>query len=389
MYNSAVVDLRQESSWEPGQLTAHSFKWPTDLPEVRLGDLVIRVAPGSVADAGAPVITPSDVDKVTGSVRRRARTYQGAVFQVGTELRAGDILVPRFGTRPALLVHTILMGSLVSERFTALRPRELEHAGWIWAVLNSESGLRLRAGLISGAGSSSISPTSLLRAPIPVPTLNELAAKSEIIDSIVESTHSAEEEPAETWWGTADLCTVDWRIALATQNPAQLAEGVPFGDYCAEIVRGRNTRRDAIDFEAPGYLAVADVSMLGGKPPRRWVPAEAHNQIVAHRGELLIAALGDYAYATVIDSEVVVDQHVYRIRLKDPSLAVAIARYLNSADGFGLRRILLSGATVPSLNKFDVGHIPIPDTALDTGDEMVATVQISLAQRLEEALWQN
>ncbi|PJK23865.1 hypothetical protein CSX11_03310 [Mycobacterium goodii] len=229
----------------------------------------------------------------------------------------------------------------------------------------------------------------MLRAPIPVPTLNELAAKSEIIDSIVESTHSAEEEPAETWWGTADLCTVDWRIALATQNPAQLAEGVPFGDYCAEIVRGRNTRRDAIDFEAPGYLAVADVSMLGGKPPRRWVPAEAHNQIVAHRGELLIAALGDYAYATVIDSEVVVDQHVYRIRLKDPSLAVAIARYLNSADGFGLRRILLSGATVPSLNKFDVGHIPIPDTALDTGDEMVATVQISLAQRLEEALWQN
>lgn len=389
MYSSTVRDLRQESSWEPNQLTAQSFKWPTDFPVVTIGDLATRVAPGSVADVGAPVITPADVDDVTGSVRRRARAYQGAVFQVGTELRSGDILVPRVGTRPALLVTASLLGSLVSERFTALRPREQEYSDWIWAVLNCESGLRLRAGLMSGGGSPNVAPVSLLRAPIPVPTLNQLAAKSGIIDSIRESAHSSEEQPAETWWGTADLRTVEWRIALAAQNPGQLSEGVPFGEYCLEIVRGHNTRRDGIDFEAPGYLAVADVSMLGGKPPRRWIPAEGHNQVVAHRGNLLVAALGNYAYATVVENNVAVDQHVYRIRLQDPSLSAAIAKYLNSADGFGLRRMLLSGATIPSLTRSDVGRIPIPNSALEAVGEIDAYAQTPVARRLEQVLWQN
>jgi hypothetical protein len=389
MYTSAVLDLRQESAWDPSQLAAQSFKWPIGPPEVTIGELVIRVAPGSVADVGAPVITPANVDDSTGSVRRRARNYQGAVFQVGTELRSGDILVARIGTRPALLVTARLLGSLVSERFTALRPREPEYSGWIWAVLNSESGLRLRAVLMSGAGSSIIAPASLLRASIPIPTLNQLASKSSIIDSIEKSTHSSEEQPAETWWSTADLRTLEWRIALATQNPSQLAEDIPLGKYCAEIVRGHNTRRDAIDFETPGYLAVADVSMLGGKPPRRWLPAEAHNQVIAHRGELLVAAIGNYAHATTVDNSVVVDQNVYRIRLQDPSRGAAIANYLNSADGFGVRRILLSGVTVPSLSKSDVARIPIPNAALEAFVEIGDAAQTPLAQRLEQVLWQN
>ena len=168
-----------------------------------------------------------------------------------------------------------------------------------------------------------------------------------------------------------------------------MAEGVPLGEYCAEIVRGRNTRRDAIDFEAPGYLAVADISTLGGKPPRRWVSAEAHNQVVACQGDLLMAVVGNYAYATVVDSNIAVDQHVYRIRLQDPSLGAAIANYLNSAEGFGLRRILLSGATVPSLSRPDVGRIPIPNAAFDVVGEIDTATQTPIAQRLEQVLWQN
>lgn len=383
-----IVDLRQRSMWDPGHLTAESFRWPKTLHVAAIEHLVTRVVPRSFADVGAPVITPASVDKNTGAIRRRARNYQGAVFQVGVELRSGDVLVARTGVSAALLVTDRLLGSLVSERFTALRPQETQYSKWIWAVLTSESGCRLRSSLMSGAASPVIAPAQLLRAPIPVPALNQLMSMSDAIDSLEETTHSLEERAGETWWGTADLRTLEWRLALAIPNPGQLDEGVPLGTYCTEIARGRNTRRDSIDFEAPGYVAVADVSTLGGKSPRRWLAAEASSQIFAYPGDLLVAAVGDYAYASIVDNVVVVDQNVYRIRLLDQSLAGAIARYLNSANGFGVRRIFLSGVTVTSLSRSDLGRFPIPNEAL-ASPVSLSDDSVPLAQRLELALWQS
>jgi hypothetical protein len=129
--------------------------------------------------------------------------------------------------------------------------------------------------------------------------------------------------------------------------------------------------------------------MLGGKPPRRWLRSDADNQVVARPGDLLVAAVGNYAYATTVDADIAVDRNVYRIRLHDPSLRSAVAAYLNSADAFGVRRILLSGVTVPSLPKADIVRIPIPPQALtDVADIGESTLQ-PLARRLEQALWQN
>src|SRR5690348_10351830 len=130
MFTSAILDLRLQDTWDPGRLTAEAFRWPTVDPEVPLRELARRVVPRSLAEAGSPVITPASVDPDTGSIRQRNRKYQGSVFQVGSELRAGDVLVPRIGIGPALFVSDRYRGALVSTRFSALRGVDITLGLW-------------------------------------------------------------------------------------------------------------------------------------------------------------------------------------------------------------------------------------------------------------------
>lgn len=389
MYASAVLDLRFEKSWEPRQLTAEAFRWPVSLPQIAIAELALLLAPRTIADAGSPVIIPANIDVATGSVRRRSRNYQGPVFQVGSDLRLGDVLVPRLGAGPALLVSEQLRGALISSRFSALRPTDGELSLWIWAVLSSESGRQLRTQLAQGAAIPIVEPQKLSEAVIPVPPRNHLASMARRIEAIATTTHAPEDEAIETWWHTIDLRTTEWRIALATPDPSRLTIGAPLGDFCDEIVRGRNTRPGSIDTDAPGYLPVADVSVLGGKQPRRWLPAETRNLIIAHPGDLLVAGLGNLAHATIAERMVAVDKNVYALRLRDPSLGRPIANYLNSQDGYGARQMLATGSTIPSIRASDIARIPLPAAALEISEQVIVTSPLPLSQRLEQVLWKS
>ncbi|MFG1824247.1 hypothetical protein ACGFIJ_17325 [Microbispora bryophytorum] len=387
MFTSAIFDLRLERNWEPGRLTAEAFRWPTSDPELPLRELATRLAPRSFADAGSPVVTPASVDSQSGGVRRRNKKYQGAVFQVGAELRSGDVLVPRLGVGPALLVSDHLRGALVAARFSALRPLEPELGLWLWGVLSSESGRRLRANLSQGAAVAAVEASVLLDATVPVPPLERMRRVTGPLRAIEDSTHVDEEEAVETWWQTTDLRATEWRIALATPDPSLLTAGVPLANFCGEIARGGSTRRLAIEEEAPGYLPVADVSMLGGKPPRRWVPQDEGNPTVAYPGDLLVAALGNLPHARVADAPVAADTHVLILRLRNPSLGPALAHYLNGQDAYRVRQMLTVGATIPSISATDIGRIPVPAAALEQADAHAA--ELPLAQRLEQVLWEN
>ena len=316
MFTSAILDLRGAPNWDPTHLTGEAFRWPSPDPAVRVGDLATRLAPRSFAGAGSPVVTPANVDGTTGSIRRRSRQYQGSVYQVGSELRSGDVLVPRAGTGPALLVSERLRGALISSRFTALRPVDQQFGIWLWAVMSSESGRRLRASLGHGASRAAVDTSALLDAQVPVPPLERLHALIERLHAVESTTHREEAEAVETWWQTTDLRTTEWRFALATPDASILSNGSPLRDFCGEIVRGKNTRTHAIEGEAPGFLPVADVSMLGGKAPRRWVPADAGNQTVAYPGDLMIAGIGKLPHARIADTPVVADNHVFVLRLR-------------------------------------------------------------------------
>jgi len=228
----------------------------------------------------------------------------------------------------------------------------------------------------------------LLAAEIPMPSLAERREVLAQLAHVERSTHVEEEEPAETWWHLADLRVVTWHVALATPDPRLLQDGMPLEVLCGEITRGRDTRRHAIPDAALGYLPVSDVSVLGGKPPRRWMLLNDPTATVAHRGDLLVAGLGNYAYATVAEGESIADQHVYVLRLRDVATGPAIAAYLNSQRGYRVRQLMLTGSTIPSLRGTDLAAIPIPDDALHAPvGPQVAPVPI--ARRLENLLWRN
>lgn len=389
MFTSAILDLRHQRSWEPGRLTAEAFRWPAadSDPEFPIREIATRLPARSFAEAGSPVVTPSDVDGQSGGVKRRSNRYQGAVYQVGAELRPGDVVVPRAGLGPALLVSDHLRGALLSARFSAIRPVEPDLGLWLWGVISSESGRRMRANLSQGSAAPKFEPSALLDATVPLPPLQRLYRISNELREIHRSTLIEEDTPVETWWSTTDLRTTEWRIALATPDPSILDAGEPLGDYCGEILRGKASRDLAIEEEAPGYLPVADISMIGGKPPRRWVPEEAGSPRIAEPGDLLVAGLGKLPHAWVADQRVAVDSHVLLLRLRNRDLGPTLARYLRGQDAFRIRQLLLSGAYIPQLSARDLARIPIPTYALEEPAE--PAISLPLSERLEQVLWQD
>lgn len=384
MTTTNVLDLRRHTSWEPSRLLAGAFEWPIHTPTVALRELVSSVAPTSFADAGMPVITPAGVDSARGGVRRRSRKYQGAAYQVGAELRQGDILVPRSPSGLVLLVSDDMAGALVSSAFYALRPGQVVSGLWLWGLLNSRSGLEYRRSLAAGSAVPRLAPGDLLDMAVPVPTLNEQHALIGALQREASTTLLEEEEALETWWRTADLRGSEWRFMLASPRPDLLQEGVPLKDYCDEIVKGRSVRDVAVEAEEFGFLPVADIRMLSGNPPRRWVPATAERVTVVHAGDVCVAAPGERPHATVVQTEAVADPNVYVLRLRDLHLGPALAHYLNGREGFALRRMLISGALIPNLRRGDLEKLPVRPEELD---QPVSDLPVApLADRLERLL---
>ncbi|MFM9378796.1 hypothetical protein [Gordonia sp. VNK21] len=236
-----------------------------------------------------------------------------------------------------------------------------------------------------GSAALLLALSDLLDIAIPLPTLIKQHALIEALQSEASTTHLEEEEAPETWWRTADLRGSEWRFMLASPRPDLLQEGIPLKDYCSEIVKGRPVRDGAVEEQEVGFLPVADIRMLSGNPPRRWVPATAERVTVVRPGDLCVAEPGERPHATVAQTEAVADLRVYVLRLRDPHLGPALAQYLNGREGFALRKILISGAAIPILRRNDLENLPVRPEALD---QLVPDLPVTpLADRLERLLW--
>lgn len=385
---STNLDLRGHSNWDPGSLAAASFKWPTELSLRGLHEICDSVFPDAITEIGAQVITPGGLDPRSGGIRRRSRSFEGSAFQVsrrGPGLMVGDLLVSPASRSPVLVVDEVMVGSMVSGKFRGFRPTD-GLSLWLWAVLNSESGQFARS--LAGAG---VSPSTLsaglryLRVPVP----SAPSSYDDELNAVHATTRIAEDEGRTTWWSTADLREFDWRTALATPRPEILNEGVPLGELCENILRGRRVHAQELSphFRA-GNTPVADIAFLRGKGAKKWVSDDVLAASRAQPGDVLVSAVGRFPYAVVADSHVVVDQNVYLLRVSQPGQAHAVARYLNGTEGFGLRQILLSGPVIPSLNKRDLERLPVSMAQLRRlarADEDPADKPLS--RRLEMLLW--
>lgn len=381
------VDLRGRSTWETGLLTAESFRWPTDAPTVSLAELVTSVVASSVVRTGAQVITPASLDPASGAVRRRSQRYQGPVLQVGRDLQLNDLLVPTSAEIPVLLVTEHLRGALVSSHFTALRSAGEARPLWIWAVLNSSSGRDLRQRLSLGGLEVGGVKGRILDLAIPVAPLARQFELESVLQAIELSTHVEEDEAPSTWWRTTDLRGNDWHLLLATPEPERLNDGEPLESFADKIEQGKVRSRDD-DTDQPGTgLPVTDIGVLSGRPPKRWAATLDRSATVSSTGDVLVAAVGNRAHATVATDMSVLDRNVIRIHLKDPRQAEAIAHFLNGSAGYGLRQVLLRGSTVPHLSVANLSRMPVPaDTLVYEGTAVPST---PLALRLEHALWRS
>ncbi|MER6259065.1 hypothetical protein ABT203_05610 [Streptomyces sp900105245] len=382
-----IVDLRVGTSWDPVRLTAAAFEWPTEAPLVPLRALVSSLRASTVTTVGSPVVTPANLAAPTGAIRRRSTKYQGNAFIVGARgLRSGDILVPPSPTGPAILVDDRLNGALFSSRFTALRPLNSAPALWIWAVLNTQTGQARRTLLAAGSTTPVVKTSDLLDMELPIPPIADIQNLYRALAQIEARTHREEESAESTWWTMADLrVRNDWAIMLATPRPELLEAGEPLGSFAWELARSRSTRKVEVPEELPGTLPVVDVSALAGKPIRRWVDPATVGATLINPGDLLVASVGDYSYATVAQRPGVADPHVFVLRLHDQPQGPALAHYLNGREGQATRRILLRGVTVPSLRRSDIERFPIPREALHCKGDIEP--HVPLAEQLEQVLW--
>lgn len=360
MISSAIVSIAGATSWDPAVLTAEALDWPpSGYPLTPLREVATALLADAWSEPGSPVITPASIDRSGGGVRKWDWRYRGSVYQVRTRgrgLHPEDVLVPVNPHLPALFVRPEHLGAHVASTFLALRPAP-GLGLWIWAVLSSEAGHVFRQQLATTSASSSAHRAALLDLAIPVPAQVDDRRLSDIQD---RTYREADEAPA-TWWRTVDLATIEWSIALATPNPEVLDDGVPLGDLCAEITKGRRVPADA-RAERPSATP-----------------------LLAEPGDVLVSAVGRRAHARVVTENEEVGPNVYRLRLHDPTLGEFVVRHLNSQVGVGLRQILTRGLAAESLSRDRLARLPVPAATLR--DLPADGPAVPLRRQLEQAIW--
>ncbi|WP_454157698.1 hypothetical protein [Microbacterium lacticum] len=387
--DTVTIDLRGRSSWDPGALFVEAFSWPCDYPSVRLGDIASTFLPPVASIDDGLVVTPAGLDPRTGGIRQRSNRHLGDVYQVGQGeggVRPGDLLVPPSATQPVLYVTEDLVGSFVASAFTVLRAPEL--GAWIWGVLNSASGKRLRAMSSAGRMGPANSRVRVLDLHVPVPPHSAMGAVAPELRSLIDASVGEEEEAATSWWRAADLRGTEWRFALATPSPELLEAGVPLESLAREIrVGSHSARRLYQPRSAPGDLPVADMAWLRAGRVKSWFPFTADETVaVTNEADVLIAVYGEAALARVVPAGLVIDSTVYALSLEDPTLGAGLARYLNGRTGKGARTLRLTGSTAPRLSVRDVRALNVTEQIYKFG-AADCEIDAPLEERLETLLW--
>lgn len=392
MSATAVVDLQIERTWDIARLLADAFAWPVDWPSVRLGDIAVALSPNTKPTEGALVIAPGGLDARTGGIRRRTDKYLGSVYQVGTSesgLRAEDLLVPPIATLPVLYVTDAMQGALVAGSFTALRAGA--DALWLWGVLNSTEGKRLRALATTGKTLRLGQRTALLSLPIPQPPFETQRTVVPNLREFITMTGADEEDAPTSWWRVTDLRNNEWRFVLATSRPELLDKGIALEALASQIRQGRSAVDDPLSSTpGPHDLPVIDAAWLRTGKFRRWcAPESPRAALRTEHDDVVMAATGRLAHAQVAPAGLVIDTSVVAISLKEPEFASGLARYLNSRTGQGMRALRLTGSFIARLNLRDVRELRVTDAIYDTaqGDGRVPSWAPPLEERLGQVLW--
>jgi hypothetical protein len=354
-----LVDLSHEQAWDPHVLLQPSPEQIWGKPDnlVSVGKLAAYLPATGYSSEPLEVVQPASIDVVTGNIRRLRGNYTGPHYRMGhssESLQIGDVLVPRRGSKPALIVTENLRATKFSEQFYALRPVEPSAAPWLWAALSCQEGLEVRTALEPPGRLAGLSVNDLLAMPIPSPVRANDSTR--LFNMGCEAGSLDLEAAPSSWWAVRQLGPDgQWAPSAFFRDPAIFDRGTPLTQV-ADVVRGRRVSEPA-HAEEPGLLPVMEAQVVGGRPPRWWTDDPAIPEVAS--GDVIIQTIGRPPKVSVADRAYRAADSVLIVRPKQDVDAAKLAIVLQSRGFRDMLASIASGIVVPRIAASDLQQLPI------------------------------
>ena len=382
-----VVLAPEVGSWDPRQALMSS------LAELgRASDPAVSIADVTALVSAVPLplaeewVTPADVDRISGVATAKTRGGKPkAGHLLGANLHPNDVLVPRRGFGPCVLVDVSCESVAFSEGFLALRCREPAISQAAWALLSSTAGSTLREQLLFGDLVPHLSWDTLKELQLHLPSLSDSARLGQLAPT-PRVRRVTRDTPASRW-RFAFTQEGDWASRLLGARLSQESQGT-VADL-ARIAPGRVRANDRISIRLPDLHPVCTPEMVRAE---RWT-----EEAWAARGDVM----------TDGRSAVIPSVPRFHIAVPPPGYALSTGAFLlvpnpevpqrdwtnliawmNAADGQGVLEELASWSNyIPQLSAHSLSHlpVPIPMPLPPVRSEASQSHAVPLSQILEEA----
>lgn len=358
MSSWALADLRREPWW-PHLPERAQNKWfqQVGLPLVPLRDVatvLLRYAP---IPEGIPVVRPSDIDPVSGSLlAQRLKLEEG--LRLGDGLHVGDVLVARTGSRPCVLIDERHQGLAFSSGFLLVRPHKIEPR-LLWGLLSSQSGIDARESNKAGSVQAALTPGRLGSALIPaVPAETGAALCSAMaLSGVLSGAVTVDKSSVSTW------CLRDLRDPTAwwKQNTDQAdSTQIPLATV-AQVRVGNISTSSAFGVPAADRVPVVDVAHVRERASAQplWTHRDASELTSAHT---VLVTRNEPFRVLLAPPDHAVAKDLLRIDLSEAtaSLGKALACFLSGPEGKRRLNAAASGVTIRHLTVRGLGGILLP-----------------------------
>lgn len=368
-------------SWSPSQRLRRPPSWfgGAAAELVPLGELARTSATVSPLPAELPLVTPRDVNPTTGAVEPASLADGRDGLRLGEDLRLGDVLLPRRGFGPAVLVDDDHIG-LGFSGFLLLRATSEVDPHTLWALLTSRSGLAARRALETGA--SAVTADSLRQLLVPrFPS--QIGARVRIIRAAALDRSALSSLDRTSHWRVVALRDEDpWRRRLERE---QTGEGEPLGNL-GELWAGRVDQRSCFGVTGahrapvltPRDLAASQPSSLWAEGAR--TTTESTIALASFEPFRAMQPPPGHALANGL---LAIDVRAAVGETAPPSVARALARFFATLTGRQRLQAYATGTTTRRLTLSALGNVRV------SAEEVLAAASADededLAERLESA----
>lgn len=357
-----------------------------DGPRVALRDIAyIEVRPRLNNCAADALITPSNINIVTGQINRVTQGQRRDLISFETGLQINDVLVPLYHDAPAILVAETHKQYQFSG-FAIVRASSSDAALYLWAVFTAARSLHLR--LFVGdqmPGTQAIILNDLI---IPWPNDSKIKYFASILKCFIPKyAFCIDTFHLTSTWKLLNLATTpNWSIAIHSIGlPSSSLRLCDFGAILQPFSERLSKNGHPID----GTTPLADIHWIQQGHPRHWVRPSSRS-ICVERSDVVVASIVTDNQAivarVVTEASLVASAQVLIFRPHSHSFddSQRIVKYLNSDLGRTLLRAYAVRSVVARLRPVDFGQVPVVDSIIERAGDADSR---SLGEKLVEVLW--